>query len=1160
MKTFEVLTQSLEGKHIIEASAGTGKTYSIAILYLRMLLEKDIPVEKILVVTFTNAAVAELRVRIRSFIQSAYQHIENVEAMKDKEMRTLLKNVMEKESDVSKIKDRLKLALLSMDLAQIITIHGFCQQMLSEYAFETSQRFSAELQTDADEIIEEVSLDFWRDVYTQLEVEVIRASSLNIKMLKDCLSKSLKGAQFGSMQEGVNLDTIFNFYKNKHEIYKNKLEEIRNEIPAADQQIIQLYELHINEHLSICQNARKNNILYKRFFPLIQENDKNEFITLSKEQTTNANREKIKNLNSEYIDSLEIFRDLMDRQNKLIKDGLKITKEETNNILISFALQAYTPKIKNKIIEKGILTYDSLIENLHQYTVSNPNDTLISKIRAKFNAVFIDEFQDTDTLQFDIFDKLFVDASCPASLFLIGDPKQSIYGFRGADVEAYLDAKNKIPEENRYTMNVNFRSNKALIQKFNFFFNSINDPFANENTIDYLEVNHSENIKNKLTKDEIDESTLKVFNYDSKDHAVNASCNAISALLDPAANYNITEREHTAIKPSDICVLVRTGKQGTQVKNQLQALNIPAIQILEESIFDTSEANDIAYLLEAMITPQRNLIQKVFVLSFARKVVPEGYDNAQLGQNEYTFQRFFGYKNSLQSENVFVAFSQFLNDYNIRYLLTENNATLRILSNVEQLIQVLQDQQYRSQCSATELLLWLHKKISSAKENTFTTEIESDEDAVQIVTIHKSKGLQYNIVFVIGLDADLQITHHIPIKNYRKEKNKYFDIYANLNKPENKPEKELCEKQALEENRRLLYVAMTRAKYACYLFISDKELKRTHCLSAFLKEEVQLLLETNQIFEQTPFIYDITKQPIQTIAVPRAITKAYSNWWKMSYSHLADHSNKLEIIDGVVSENPYDNYIFSQLKKGAYIGTKLHSIFENINFLEDFNNLETLSESAKKEISSFNKKNADETIVNNAPYIQALINHCLTAKIAVGDNKTLSLNSLGADQKLVELGFNFNVKNQTATLKAALEKHVHPTTLKSGIQLDGILNGFIDLFFEQDGKYYILDWKSNYLGNTLAHYTTENVVSAMSASNYHLQYLIYTVAVHKFLKSRLLDYDYDLHFGGAIYLFLRGVRKDGNTGIFFHKPAKELVEELADTLSLSATKNLSVID
>jgi exodeoxyribonuclease V beta subunit len=260
-----------------------------------------------------------------------------------------------------------------------------------------------------------------------------------------------------------------------------------------------------------------------------------------------------------------------------------------------------------------------------------------------------------------------------------------------------------------------------------------------------------------------------------------------------------------------------------------------------------------------------------------------------------------------------------------------------------------------------------------------------------------------------------------------------------------------------------------------------------------------------------------------------------ANWIKTSYSGLNPEHDVLpapKLATG--STSSYDKFTFNDLKKGAHTGNLLHYIFEHIDF-SDNRNWKNVVEQALKRLSG----SADETYRDQ---ILSLIEQVVGATMPGAS--PFKLNEVKLEKRLNELEFDFLLSPFNTDQLQALSTEEHPFRIKSIPELEGIMNGKIDLFFEQDGKYYILDWKSNFLGNDLSFYGTDEVKAAMYENNYNLQYLIYTVALTKYLKLRNPQFDYDRDFGGVIYLFLRGVRVGASTGMYFSKPDKALIKQI----------------
>ncbi len=1146
MNKFDVINQKLEGKYIIEASAGTGKTFSIAILYLRMLLFSNTDVKDILVVTFTNAAVAELRIRIRDFILFAYQNFDQSEEQSDDLICIILQQAKQQTIDQHNnpwwLKDRLLLALDNMDHAQIVTIHSFCQQVLTEHAFQSGVSFSFELQENLNELIQEAALSFWRDIYSQLDADLISKLGLSISIIKSCLKEHFNGRKFGSMQEGITDITTLQDLQNMLSTYEGKL-------LSVDKKLEELFEKYQQLHAATIASSDKRKLLYIKLNNIYD--NKEAFIAACKKIVVEKKSvSNIEALVSEFVHQIELwFKHFSEFENQFRAS------------LITLLILKYAPIVDKIKSQTGKLGFEDLIRKLHQAVVVAPNQTLIDTIRAQYKAVFIDEFQDTDKTQFEVFKALYLDEHTDTSLFLIGDPKQSIYGFRNADVDSYLFAKELIPLSNQFTMEMNYRSNADYIQELNQFFNRVEDPFLTNNRICYASVLPSSKVDGYVQVPNLN-TNLNFFENQDKNEVVLNLCHYIEYLLDKKNNCLIKDdgedKYQRPIQPSDICVLVRKKDDGRSIKRLLQRKNIPAVQLMDTSVFETFEATGIRYLFEAMLLPNSQNIQKVFSVTFANSALANDDEIKLIGLDLEVINKFQHYKNSLFVGEVYKAFSIFLDDFNLRKLLSESNKTLRSLANIEQLIQILQEQQYRSQCSPDELLTWFHNTMSDdtlRSSKAYNIQVEDEESAVSIVTIHKSKGLEYRIVFIVGIDATIKLNNKHTIASYKKDNLQYFDL---LQQVKSSNIESLYIEQEKQEYRRLLYVALTRAKYSCNVFLCNS--KNLTTFSNFLEPNL-ITPNFDEVLQNKKSKYKPkSNAQLTPISLPGYINTAISNWSLLSFSAMnTHHENEVKSLDDEMLEplptlsskesELYDNFIFHQLKKCANVGIKLHSLFENIDFSDNYKDFNSLIYQTQFELRRFSQKDKMGMVNDdNTQYIQALLNHVLNVNLNVEDEKAFKLSELKNEKKLTELKFNFHIHSSLEAFRNTVAQYQYPVKVRSGLHLTGLLTGFIDLFFEHDGRYYILDWKSNYLGDTLKDYSKFNIINAMNTSNYHLQYLIYTVAIHKYLQSRLPNYNYETHYGGVIYLFLRGVRVDNNSGIFTCKPPEDLILQLSTLL------------
>jgi exodeoxyribonuclease V beta subunit len=1140
---FNAVTVTLAGSNLIEASAGTGKTYSIALLTLRLVIEKKIPIEKILMVTFTKAAVAELEIRVRAFVRMALK-VSRGETIGDPTITNLVNDQIEIQG-VKEVSDRLETAQLFLDETSVLTIHSFCQRTLSEFSFETGQIFGAETITpdEYNQMMEDAFNEYWR----------INVTTIRLDMLKRFIGF------------GLNHDDIFDLVKKS---FGGKM--LFSNIPMPDNFLSEAYFEALMQWESGCNtNIAETKISILDRIQLDKQNlleklladrwgKASVFATLFEIEEWDENTEKL------FIDSLcekvetayvvSIFGAYINDAvaiNDLRKEIAKRFKEEVNQIAMA-AIGFVTKSIQEQKNSRGIITFDDMIGLLYKAVVEGSyNQQLIASLRQKYDAVFIDEFQDTDKEQYAIFNRLFGNDKI---LFYIGDPKQSIYAFRKADIFTYFNAKKSV--ENLHFMDTNFRSTEAYINAMNYFFLPIpdfdtfyfdNDPTLKE-AISYKPVRSPDpNTKGQLLCN--GEAIMPIHISENKNKKeLRQSVRAIIADLFTPGNYTIEkDGKSRPIKPSDIGILVRSNKEGKVMKSILASLRIPSVTIDDARLLASNEASQIFYILVAVNEISRSNINRALLSELG------GYteDDLVTTNEEAILTQFKTYQESWVKNGVYTMLKQFVSDHHVYERLYGDSAENpeRTISNIQQLIEILHKITVRKNYEPKELIQWLKKGMEGdAREgDEYEQRLESDQDAVQIVTIHKSKGLEYNIVIAPHLDllADQEVYTTGSFRD--PDTGEYFVMKKDLMTD---AQMELYKMQSEQENRRLIYVAITRARYQCFITINNTSHYAHSSLKKFIYKDKDPNDKKDKANTRPNDLVTISFAPPSNPGFrytnPGAISRPsyavannfhleHANWIKTSYSGLnPDHDPVIAPKTATPFETAYDKFAFQDLKKGAHTGNLLHYIFEHIDFADDRNWVRVVEQAMKRLSGS-----SDEAYRDN---IIALLKQVTAADMP--GSTPFCMNQVTKDKRINELEFDFLLSPFNTAHLQALSTEAHPFRIKSIEELEGIMNGKIDLFFEHDGKYYILDWKSNFLGNSIEFYDTNHVKAAMYENNYNLQYLIYTVALTKYLMLRKPDFDYDKDFGGVIYLFLRGVRAGKQTGIYFTKPEKQLIKDI----------------
>ena len=1117
---FDAKTVELQQANLIEASAGTGKTYSIAILCLRLLLEKNMAISQILMVTFTKAAVAELETRIRAFVLLAHQASIG-QSIGDETIAEIVSTSINNFGD-SETEARLKNALLFLDETAILTIHSFCQGTLSEYAFETNQIFGAEAMSQVD--LNELTVDrvnhFWRNHITQLELPLLKYLFPNY-LKKDTLQEFIQNAL-----SGKTLLALAPFEPDLLSVdhQKEMVAHLFNLQKNIEQALQNVYDYIIQHEDELRVKVEKDRYAKKEFPAIL--NDPPVLVALIQ-----------KRIGSDYV--LIIFKEVIELMNLVAveRNTLKEQLHLFSNKLYRLAIKTICGEVQDFKEAESLLAFDDMIGKLHKAVAVQQNPALIAALRNKYKAVFIDEFQDTDKLQYEVFNTLF---GTDTVLFYIGDPKQSIYGWRKADILTYFKAGNAV--DNRYGMNTNFRSSDGIIGAQNSFFKPDADfdtfHFGDaEDAIHYHAVSAPENNeKGELLYDGLPVAPMSVCENNNNDEII-ATVQATVVQLLSDAHFTIVENNGPRpIKPSDIGIIVRKKDQSKKVRAAMAAFKIPAVTIDDTKLSDTIEATEMLYVLSAVQDITANNINKALLSGLTGLLIA---DIQQLNE-ELVLTQFKRYQLTWTVEGVYVMLMQFLTDYKVKTVLlnAETKSGERSLSNVLQLIELFHNVQARNQYAPKELIHWLQKLIEGkiTQGDEYEQRVESDADAVKIITIHSCKGLEYNIVLAPFLDLDTKV--HGDFASFRDDASGEY-LFANK-AILNDDQTALITTQLEQENRRLLYVAITRAKYKCYLNNSLAAYYKDSCLKPFIAA-IKASAPAAIAFETPPpspvdYSYDQNQKRFPIDYKKAAGFKLTQlNWRKLSYTFLnPEHTPNPITVTGEVGD-AYDDFIFKQLQKGAYTGNLLHYIFECMDF-SDNTHWPKLIDSALKRLSPGNQE-------AYAEQLQQLLVHVTQTPLVCGE-QTFNLAAIDTEHCLNEFEFDFTVEPFYCKQISALSTPTVPLRVQSDAQLEGIMNGKMDLFFEQGGKYYILDWKSNFLGDRIADYSAEQVAAAMADNNYHLQYHIYTVAICKYLALRIPDFDYATHFGGVIYLFVRGVRQDATTGIFFNKPEWATIEAL----------------
>ncbi|HCG6969411.1 TPA: exodeoxyribonuclease V subunit beta [Vibrio parahaemolyticus] len=1180
----EPMTFPLHGARLIEASAGTGKTFTIAGLYLRLLLghgsaetrhRVPLTVDQILVVTFTEAATAELRDRIRARIHDA-----RIAFARGQSSDPVIQPLLNEFDDHKQAAEILLQAERQMDEAAVYTIHGFCQRMLTQNAFESGSRFNNEFVTDESHLKAQVVADYWRRNFYPLPFtlagEIRQLWSSPSALLSD-ISNYLTGAPLS-----LSVPAMKGSLADLHTENLKKIDELKAQWRESQDD----------------------------FFTLISDSDINKRSYTKKSLPTwleavNA-WAATETTGYDYPDKLEKF-----AQNVLLEKTPKGSAPQhavfeaietflANPIslkapLLAHAIEHCRTMLANAKNQKQWLSFDDLLTQLSASIDTDESELLAARIRTLYPVAMIDEFQDTDPLQYSIFSRIYLN-NPECGLFMIGDPKQAIYGFRGADIFTYIKARNQVSAH--YTLGTNWRSSADMVQAVNQVFALPDSPFIYDSDIPFLPVKYSPNAEKRIWTmggqkqpaltywlQEADDKPLPKGEYLTR--MAEATASQIQTILTQAQQGQaclVNGEKQKAVQAGDIAVLVRTGSEGRMIKQALADKGIASVYLSNrDSVFTSSVAQDLQRLLQAVLTPENDralrasLASELFALDAASL---DALNNDEVVW-ENAVNEFKEYRKLWVQRGVLPMLRAVISKRHIAERLLEEGASSqgengeRVLTDLMHIGELLQ-QASNELDSDHGLLRWLAQSISDAENGLGGSDdqiqrLESERNLVQIVTIHKSKGLEYDLVFLSF------------VFSYREASEaKYYDAANDrtvLDITGNDASMKQADKERLAEDLRLIYVALTRAVYACFIGASPlRNGRSTKEPTGVHRSAIGYLIQNGQEGGINDLYQSLKKQQDELDCVvvadpPQQLEDKYvapqeeiydlsakelqnpidRNWRITSYSglvkqgsHHVEHDATIEItgfdIDSSEEQDEADlvepeRSIFT-FPRGARPGTFLHSLFEEIEFTQPA----TTEENTQIILGLMESEQLDEEWL---PILQQLIDTVLATPL---DGKSLLLNQKAPSQRLVEMEFLLPIEVLSApALNRVIQRH-DPLSAKAGDlgfqTVQGMLKGFIDLVFEHQGKYYVLDWKSNHLGDDVTSYHGEALKSAMADHRYDLQYQIYALALHRFLRSRLANYQYEQHFGGVYYLFLRGMDGQSDHGIFAAKPTLDFLQEM----------------
>jgi exodeoxyribonuclease V beta subunit len=1192
-RVFDPLETPLEGANLIEASAGTGKTYTITGLFLRLLLEKNLALHQILVVTFTEAATEELKDRIRSRIRQAIDAFSQ-----GRSEEPFLDKLVRQQASADKALTLLRDALRSFDEASIFTIHGFCRRMLHENAFESGSLFDTELVTDPSAMIRESVDDFWRHHLTTaspLFVTYSLGSGFTTGELMSLLQRRMNQPFLRIVPEEEGPDTGLQ-EKRFREAFSKALK-----VWAASMEDIARLLTSYEGFNRVSYSVPKVEGWLEEMEDLFTygENAAGLFPGFKKF----CSGEIAKGMKKGFAPPEHPFFDRCEDLYQSSQDLESAFRRRLLGLKVKLFKEVGEALSKSKI-ERNVQTFDDLLLKLLTALEGKGGGDLAIAIRRKYRAALIDEFQDTDPVQYAIFQSVFGRGG--SILFLVGDPKQSIYGFRGADIFAYMEAVDQV--DTRYTLTENWRSDPELIQSINALFGNVQPAFVYEK-IPFEPAKAARGAEKDLLRIEGKKEPFTLWFADAEKWAAENGVihkrvaqarlpGLVAEEITGLLNLGKTKKAFIGDRPlraNDIAVLVRQNREALLIQSALSERNVPSVLYSTQNLFDSREALEMERVLAAVAEPHGESLIRAALTTDMLGVTGEELERLTLEETRWEnwLVKFRGYQERWREGGFFRMFRLFLKDEKVLTRLMAFADGERRNTNVLHLTEVLHQASVERKLNMTGLLKWLSEQRDPAapRSEEHQLRLESDENAVKLVTIHKSKGLEYPIVFCpFSWDGVRSKKDETPLLFHNPEKR--MEVLFDLGSEQRETHKALAEKEELAENIRLLYVALTRAKYRAYLVwgrFRDAETSApayllhsppgkdsdpvVEALAEHFRKvsDKELLLGAQSVMKKPAATVEVVKEleagvsrfsplPEQMrIDPPKGFAGRIDRQWKISsFSALVSerlHGEEGTDYDAVPLSGPEDPLrmleepagIFA-FPKGAKAGTFLHDVFEHLDFCG-------VPGPSRQDLVG--EKLAQHGYDRSWLQIVCdMVDKVLRVSLDP-EHQELRLSKIRMEDRLNELGFTFPLKSLAPeTVGRILGKGGLPPDVPETMErlsfspLRGFMRGFMDLVFRFEDRYYLVDWKSNYLGARVEDYGPENLAKAMDENFYTLQYTFYTLALDRYLKLRVHGYDYDRHLGGIFYVFLRGVDpgKGPEFGVYRDKPRRDLIEALNEEL------------
>ncbi|MDZ7773848.1 MAG: UvrD-helicase domain-containing protein [Balneolaceae bacterium] len=1192
MRQLEPFDIPLTGVQVVEASAGTGKTYSITSLYVRALIDRELTVEEVLVVTYTKAATKELRDRILRRIRVSAAALRGGETGEDAFLQQLVAHV----DGPEKAAERLERALHDFDRSAIHTIHGFCNQVLQEQAFESGAPFDAEQVEDESEIIGEVLDDFWRRWLGEVEEEPWKEPLLRSLSERnvgpDRLARELgphTGKPYLELRprdpqppDRETVEALQEAHEEMRRLWEREREEIRTRL--LEGKVKRYTESYVSDRMLEMDRHLASNVATIYPYDKMARFSR-DYLASKLKKGADAPPE-------------HPFFEAVDRY--------LARAEELQELPVWFRRRAFdflTERLEARKEELQVYSYDDMLVKVRDALAGA--GSLARSLRGRYPLALVDEFQDTDPVQYDIF---------PSTLRAGG------YGRReeGAGVGPFYDRRSqavhlllsrggypRLPGCPAAGAGRSGLGTQLQLPRGAGAYSCRKSLFRPPSQS--LSAGGHLLLAGRAGQGTGGLCTFQQRRGNARPLPVPPSPGGGGdqhrrrrrarrrrrGLRDcpPAGGSRYADREGV-LRAEHIAVLVRKHKQAETMAKALRAWDINSVQVSKESVFATPEAADLQQVLSAVAHPANDALVRA-----ALATPLFGHDAADLltlRQDEEAWTeelaRFRRWNEVWDAHGFSFLFQSLLLEGGAARSLMRGKRGERRVTNLVHLGELLQEREGRSGRGHRSLLKWIARKRAEVNRETEEEQLrlESDQDLVRIVTMHRSKGLEYPVVFCPFLwNGESFNERGGPLRYHDGEdaSRSVLDLRGKRD-PERGRLRFLQAREELAESLRLAYVAMTRASHRCCLTWIAAGYPHFSALGYLLHEEETVLealgrkvgdeksnapeldsfpAALRELAERHPDLIECvhpepaTPRPADLGKGRGELRPARSfdsdppreSYRISSFSSLTGALHGEEEWPGLEplfqeplpDEDPEDETVYS-FPRGPRPGTCLHNIFEKLLQRSGGGYPGDLHETVRRELQAYGIASRWEATARGM--VRTVMEKELSSPDGAGQEQTpLVLAKAGARDRIPEMEFHFDTpavegRRLLARVRGTGEESLPPLQAV----FPGFMKGFIDLTVRHEGRFYLVDYKSNHLGDAPEDYRRASLGEEILSAHYDLQYHLYTVALHRYLGRRLPDYNYEHHFGGVWYLFLRGIRPEGEEGLWFDRPAVQTVKDL----------------